>query len=150
MLEYAECMRDQGVDFPDPKPGEDGAMLVGPDPGEEPPTAAEQQEMEAADAECKGILEDVEGSLPAPSAEEQREMQDRALAFAECMREEGIDFPDPEFDEGGRMTFGVGGGPGQGGLDPGDQEFQEAQETCTEETGGMGIGAAPQPGNEQR
>ena len=149
MLEYAECMRDQGVDFPDPEPGEDGAVLVGPDPDEGPPTAAEQEELAAADAECKGILEDVEGSLPEPSPEEQREMQDRALAFAECMREAGIDFPDPEFDEGGRMTFGIGGGVGEGGVDPTDPEFQEAQEACTEETGGMGVGAAPRPGNEQ-
>ena len=137
MLEYAECMRDQGIDFPDPQMGEGGITIVGPEPGEEPPTRAEQEEMAAADAECNHILDDVEGSLPEPTPEEQQEMQDQALAFAECMREHGIDFPDPEFGEGGEVRIGLGGG-----ADFSDPDFQDAQEECQGE-GGFGVGAAP-------
>ena len=137
MLDYAECMRDEGIDFPDPQLSEDGIAVVGPEPADGPPSQAEQDEMAAADAECNHFLEDVEGSLPEPSPEQQQEMQDQALAFAECMREHGIDFPDPEFGDGGQVTIGLGGG-----VDFADPEFQDAQEACQGE-GGFGVGAAP-------
>jgi hypothetical protein len=141
MLEYAECMRDQGIDFPDPQSDGNGVVVVGPEPGDEPPTQAELDEMEDADAECRHILEDVEGALPEPSPEEQQEMQDRALEFAECMRDHGIDFPDPTFGEGGevRVGFGASGGDAPDFSDP---EFQDAQEECMGDTG-FGVGAAP-------
>ena len=38
--------------------------------------------------------------------------EESILAFTECLREEGLDIPDPEFDEGGnlrlRSLFGAG------------------------------------------
>lgn len=140
LLEYAECMRDQGVDMPDPEIGEDGSVAIVGGGGDGPPSAAEQEEFEAADAECRDIMEGVEGSLPEPTPEEQAEIRDQALAFAECMREQGIDFPDPQFGEGGRVTMGFGA---DAGIDPSDPEFQEAQEACSEGSGGFGVGFAP-------
>jgi len=75
--------------------------------------------------------------MPEPDPEQIQEMQDQALAFAECMREQGIDMPDPVFGEGGRVTQAIGG-PDGGGIDLSDEEFQEAQEACGQE-GGLGI-----------
>ena len=38
-------------------------------------------------------------------------MQEQALAFAQCMREHGIDMPDPQFgNDGNGATVGIGDG----------------------------------------
>jgi hypothetical protein len=157
MLEYAECMRDEGVDFPDPQFGENGSVaIVGPGGEDGPPSEHEVEEFEAADEACQHIMEEVERTMPEPSPEEQQEMQDRALAFAECMRDHGIDMPDPTFGEGGRVEQRF---EADQGIDPSGEEFQEAQEACAEEGGGGprigagpgaegGVGARPDGGDE--
>ena len=141
LLEYAECMRDQGIDFPDPNTNGDGMVVIGPGGGEDgPPSAAEMEEFEAADEECRHIMEEVEGELPRPDPEQEAEMRDQALAFSECMRDHGIDFPDPQFQDGGGVGIELEG------IDPEDPAFQEAQEECAGEVGGLfsaggGIGS---------
>jgi len=146
MLEYAQCMRDEGIDFPDPEfSGEGGAFSVmGPSDGG-PPTEADEAEMEAADEACRPILEDVRDSMPQPSPEEQAEMQDEMLAFAECMREQGIDWPDPVFDDDeGGLRVRVGSGEGNdGGPDPRDPDVQDAMEECGAEDGGVIVRGGP-------
>jgi hypothetical protein len=57
------------------------------------------------------------------------EEQDKILAFARCMREHGVDMPDPDFSSGG-VTFGIGGPDQKSGIDPGSETFQEAQRAC--------------------
>ncbi|MFD7406990.1 hypothetical protein ACFV7R_30910 [Streptomyces sp. NPDC059866] len=50
---------------------------------------------------------------------------DRALAYSQCMRENGVpNFPDPQADGGGIRISP------QDGLDPNSQEFQDAQQAC--------------------
>jgi hypothetical protein len=114
-LEYAECMRRNGVDMPDPSPG-GGLRLTMPEGG---PTPA----FERAERKCRKHLEDVRP--PELSEEEEREFRERALEHARCMREHGIDMPDPTFGEGGRVEMRLGGG-----IDPNDPAFQEAQREC--------------------
>lgn len=65
------------------------------------------------------------------------EFEDREealLAFAQCMRDNGVDMDDPVIGEGGGgRAFGPGGGgPGGagGGFDQFSDEFRSAQETC--------------------
>ena len=56
-------------------------------------------------------------------------MQETMLEFASCMREHGVDMPDPDFSGGGaRMQFRAGAG----GVDPESPTFQKAQEACQE------------------
>ena len=56
-------------------------------------------------------------------------MQETMLEFAACMREHGVDMPDPDFSGGGaRMQFRAGAG----GVDPESPTFQKAQEACQE------------------
>ena len=57
------------------------------------------------------------------SAAEKEEFKKAALANARCMREHGIDFPDPKFepDGGARVKIGKGLEPG-GGQVPGGAE----------------------------
>jgi hypothetical protein len=144
MVEFAECMREHGIDMPDPQVGEGGMVVIGGGPGAEgdgPPSEAEQEEMEAANEACQPILEDVRGSMPELDPEQEAEMQEEALAFAECMREHGIDMPDPVFSDGGRVTMEIGDEDGPG-FDPTDDDFQEAAEDCGGEGGFIGVGSA--------
>lgn len=129
MLEFTACMRDHGVDMPDPEVGEGGRARVtlGSDMGT-------PEEIEAAQQACEHIMEDAFGEPREMDPEEEAEMRDQMLAFAACMRDHGIDMPDPEFEDGGaRVRIGEGSGPG--GLDPDSEEFQAADEACRDEVG---------------
>jgi hypothetical protein len=74
-----------------------------------------------------------------PSDEEIQEMQDRALEAAQCMREHGYDWPDPVFEDGGRMTQTM---DSDSSIDPEDPQFQADQEECMGGEGMM-IGGGP-------
>jgi hypothetical protein len=53
------------------------------------------------------------------------------LAFAACMRENGVDMDDPQVGErGGRGFFGGGPGGADDGIDRFGEEFQAAQQAC--------------------
>ena len=123
---FAECMREQGVDVPDPTTDENGATGFAIDP--ETDVSGSRDDFEDADKKCRPILANAEP--PEISDEDQQEMQESALAFAECMREHGIDVPDPHFDEEGSVSIDVGG-PGSD-MDPEDPSpaFEKAQEQC--------------------
>jgi hypothetical protein len=116
-LDYAECMRRNGVDMPDPAPGQGGFQLIAPPGGPTP-------EFDRAQRECQKHLDDVEP--PEISEEQEREFRERALEHARCMRRHGIDMSDPTFGEGGRVEMRLEGG----NVGPDDPAFQEAQREC--------------------
>lgn len=120
-LDWAQCMREHGVDVPDPQ---NGGIRLTIGPGDD------REKVEQAQEECDHFIED---AAPQLTEEQQSAMQDAALAFAKCMREHGIDMPDPQFGDGGRVTFGQradGDGSGNPPFDPDDPAFQAAQEAC--------------------
>jgi hypothetical protein len=131
-LKFAECMRGEGIDVPDPQISEDGkvtqAMRV--------PKGVSPEKIQAAQDKCQKHQKGAGGQ--APSEEEQAKMREQALAFAQCMREQGIDFPDPQFEEGGKVIMG---GKRGSGFDPEDPDFREAQEACRDKLPGGGPGA---------
>jgi hypothetical protein len=51
-----------------------------------------------------------------------------ALDFARCMRQHGIDMPDPKFTGNGGVIQEFRSGPGNRG--PNDQKFKAAQQAC--------------------
>ena len=55
------------------------------------------------------------------------------LAFSACMREHGVDYPDPDVSGGG-ISIEIGGPDAAGGIDPSSEKFQAAQEACAAET----------------
>lgn len=111
---FAECMREHGVDMPDPDQEDGGFAIAIPD-GTDP------DDVDAAMDACKEFMPNG-GEMPKPSAEDLAQMRE----FAECMRDEGIEgFPDPSADGGIRIDSEMG-------FDPGSDEFREAQETCGE------------------
>jgi hypothetical protein len=93
-------------------------------------------EFQAANEACSELLD---GALPPMDPEQQAEAQAQALAFAQCMRDHGIDMPDPEFGEDGRVEIRANAPD-----DPRhDDDFEAAQEECNEDKGPIGPGAAP-------
>jgi hypothetical protein len=119
-LAYAKCMREHGVDMPDPKPGERGIGLLAP-------AGASRERVDDADGACRKHLEDLEP--PKLTDEQQKEFQEAALAQARCMRRHGIDMPDPTFGDDGSAQVRIG----KGGVDVEDPDFKEAQEACRRE-----------------
>lgn len=67
--------------------------------------------------------------------------EEQALAFAQCMRDNGVDFPDPTVDADGSPSFAGAFGRGQeGGFDPTDTSFQDAMTACSDLMDGLQIG----------
>jgi hypothetical protein len=124
MLKYAQCMREHGVDMPDPEPG--GGISIN---GE----GLSREQMEAAEAACKKWMDMAE---PADGGRELTEEEKQSfLDMAACMRERGYNFPDPVFD-GGRVTQKIEGGKGSpAGPGPDDPAFRKDMEECSAEAG---------------
>ncbi len=69
---------------------------------------------------------------PEIDPEQQAEQNEQLLAFAECMRREGVDFPDPDPVRG--LTIGsMRGADGEMAIDPFAPDFQRAMGSCQEE-----------------
>jgi hypothetical protein len=106
--EFAQCMREHGIDVPDPEPGHPGVTIKEPNP----------EKVRPAREACKHLLPN--GGEPEPMDPEEL---DRARERAQCMREHGIDVPDPDPNNPGiRAPEGV------------DQEkLRAAMEACRPE-----------------
>ena len=132
-LQFARCMRAHGVgDFPDPSSGGAISISGGPNSDLSPDNPTFQHAQQA----CRSLLPN--GGQP--TAQQQEQMQQRALAFSQCMRAPGVtDFPDPRF-QSGNEGFGIRlGGDGKGGdLNPNDPTFQHAQQACQSNLGMVG------------
>jgi len=138
-VEFTECMRENGVDMPDPEAGGGGFRM---EAGEEGGIDPNSEEFQAASEECSPLIEDAvpEGDRPDPA-----EIRDQLHEMTECLRDQGYDVPEP-------TVVGPGEGPPQeppaGQSDEleslqDDPEFQQAQEDCSAEAGldeGFGPG----------
>ena len=143
ILAFSQCMRDNGVpEFPDPELDAEGNFRVfgGGGPGA---LGVDQETIQAAQEECFPLIE---GILQNFVGQDFSELEDTFLEFAECMREQGIDMPDP--DSSGGFGPGAGGRAGiLGDIDPEDPEFQAAAQECQGIfEGRLGLGR-PGPGN---
>jgi hypothetical protein len=122
-LKFAGCMREQGIDMPDPDGGGQGVFKVGGGSGISP------EEFERASKACEKYREDIRPQL---SEEEQQEFKEKALAHSRCMREHGIDFPDPTFSAEGGAEVRIRAGSGSSRINPEDPKFKAAQEACAD------------------
>jgi hypothetical protein len=120
-LKHARCMREHGVDMPDPTFGPGGAVKQ-----EMRGDGADKLKMQRAEEACRKYLEAVRP--PELSPEQEQKFREEALKHARCMRAHGIDMPDPTFGEGGKVQMKIDGGPG--GIGPGNPRFEEAQKDC--------------------
>jgi len=124
---FAGCMRDNGVDMPDPD-SEGGVAITSEASGD-------MEEMDKAFEACKDFLPN--GGEPVkPSAEDLESQRE----FAKCMRENGIDMPDPDPNGGMTQALEV----------PDDVDaFNAAIEACNGEGGAsLSVGGAVPAGGE--
>lgn len=122
VLQFAACMRHQGIDLPDPQFGPDGGTFGAPPEGVDFLTSEFLDAMEA----CQSLLQSLQPGL---DPEQQAEQNEQLIAFAECMRGEGVDFPDPDPVRG--LTIGsFRGEDGSLTIDPFSSEFLAARSTC--------------------
>ncbi|MEV0133959.1 hypothetical protein AB0H83_36515 [Dactylosporangium sp. NPDC050688] len=114
MLKYAQCMREHGVDMPDPQfDGGSVTMML--------PEGTDRAKVDAANEQCKRFMPN--GGKPRKA---DPETQEKMRKFSQCMRENGVpDFPDPSEDGGIRIDGTKGGS-----LDPGSEVFKKAQKVC--------------------
>lgn len=114
LLAYAQCMRENGVpNFPDPQPGAGGIDLNGNEFDVDSPA------FKAADQACESVLP----APPADGSEDDQDGRDQMLAYARCMRDNGVaNFPDPQ----------AGGGIDLNGdlLDIDSPAFKAAEKAC--------------------
>lgn len=85
-LKFAQCMREHGVDVSDPDA--EGRVMIRSMSGDE-------AEVEAAHEACGKYMETRLGKGP-----DDPELQDKMLKYVQCMREHGVDMPDPDFSGG--------------------------------------------------
>jgi len=148
MRAFSACMKEHGVDVQVAvvADGSTSGTIGGPTVGSSGPgTAADPQagtaeefdpkKMEEADKACRDLLPS--GMMGDPNATIPPEQVEQMLGFAKCMREHGIDFPDPQFSGNG-MSIQVGGDGGDGAqaMDPMSETFQAAQKACGSELPG--------------
>jgi hypothetical protein len=140
LLAFTACMREEGIDVPDPELDAAGNLkLVSfmATAGAAAAGAGGTEALREAATACRSHLAGV--ALRFASID-RTEMQDRLLAYAGCMREHGYDLPDPDFSGAGGMMRGPFPGLGLGALD--DPAFREANESCQGVFAGLIPGGA--------
>ncbi|WP_329286541.1 hypothetical protein [Streptomyces sp. NBC_00691] len=109
---HRKCLREQGLDVPEPKPGEQGVGLtIGGD-------GMSKEKMEKAFKACK----DKAGGAGFGKEPTQAD-KDKALAYAKCMRKNGFNMPDPTFDGGAQAAMPIPQGAEK-------QKFDKAAKAC--------------------
>ena len=129
LLDWAQCMRDNGVEMDDPRLGAEGGRFGIGAGGGEPAFDPMSSDFQTAMESCGNVLE---AMRPDVDAAEEAERAEQQLVIAACMRDLGWDFPDPA----------TGGGFGaqirfldEAGIDPQDPGFQTDITSCQAEAG---------------
>ncbi|WP_238016366.1 hypothetical protein KZZ52_57970 [Dactylosporangium sp. AC04546] len=105
---FAKCMREHGVDVPDPGP--DGNLTIA--------TGADRSKVLEASEACQEFLPNG-GALKNLSPEQ----LEQARAFAKCMREHGVNMPDPDPNTGLSSFL-------KSDIDVNSPAFKAAAEAC--------------------
>ncbi|MBN6034767.1 hypothetical protein [Amycolatopsis sp. 195334CR] len=106
-VKFAQCMRENGVDMPDPEPGKGVQLKVDKN--------TPKEVVDKAQEACREFS-------PQANGKANPQMQENARKFAECMRGNGVEaFADPDPNQPGiRITPEIGEDP----------DFEKAQEAC--------------------
>ena len=121
VLEFAQCMREEGINFPDPTFDIDG------NPQFDNLEIENEEEFETAFENCEDILRNALPEQFDLDPEVEAALVDASLEFSQCMRDQGIDFPDPKPGEFGFFAFR------DADIDFGSEAVQEAFEICQPE-----------------
>lgn len=118
LLDFTQCLRDEGFNVPDPNFQQSAA---------ETQRAYEERGIDISSPEFDAAVETCEprlaGILQAFSLDDLRAFRDASVDYAVCMRENGIDLPDPDFTQGVTSIFGDD-------VDVTQPGFDEADDAC--------------------
>ena len=98
---FTACLRDYGFNIGDPELNADGTVnqqSLRQSLFQDPKFQTKGRE---ALENCLPLLQGATFAQP-PSPEDQIEFQDTLLKFAQCLRDQGLDVPDPDFTNGAR------------------------------------------------
>ncbi len=121
VLEFAQCMREEGINFPDPTFDIDG------NPQFDNLEIENEEEFENAFENCEDILRNALPEQFDLDPEVEAALVDASLEFSQCMRDQGIDFPDPKPGEFGFFAFR------DADIDFSSEAVQDAFEICQPE-----------------
>lgn len=88
-LDFASCMRGEGLDYPDP--GSDSVISI---------DAEHAEAFQDASKACTEKLGPPPGGVQEQSPQDAQQQQEDALKSAQCLRDRGFDVPDPKPNEG--------------------------------------------------
>jgi hypothetical protein len=108
LLKLAQCLREQGIDVPDPGSPEDKTYQY----------KGDQATLQRAMKACEQYTSQIPNPFDDPKA------RDAVIKYARCMREQGIDMPDPPAVNQN--------------LDPNDPKLQKAAQSCVKLLPGQG------------
>lgn len=80
---FAQCMRDEGIDMPDPSGDGSQTMQIGGN--------IDMKTFEAAGQKCRDKL----GEAPSRDGRSPEQVKEAMLKFAQCVRDAGYDYADP-------------------------------------------------------
>jgi hypothetical protein len=118
-LKFAQCMRQNGVDMPDPDSS--GRIQIRANKGN-------QATVQAAMKKCQHFMQ-AGGKLGNP---DDPKVRDQMLKFAQCMRQHGVDVPDPQPGQGIQMRVNKGS----------EAKVEAAQKACQQYAPGGGKAGA--------
>ena len=121
VLDFAQCMREEGINFPDPTFDIDG------NPQFDNLEIENEEEFESAFENCEDILRNALPEQFDLDPEVEAALVDASLEFSQCMRDQGIDFPDPKPGEFGFFAFR------DADIDFSSEAVQNAFEICQPE-----------------
>jgi hypothetical protein len=145
-LKFSKCMRDHGLDFPDPqRVGTGGIKISGRNINPNDPKT------KAAQSACQKYMQIGGGETIDPA--KRAKLQEAALNYARCMRGHGVNLPDPKLSGNGGLTFQAGPGaknsndtgPSGPGANPDSPKFKSADKACNHF-----LGDRPGPGTEEQ
>jgi hypothetical protein len=90
-VKFAQCMRQHGIDMPDPQPGKGGGFGFR---ARGPKGQLDSQKFQTAQNACRKLLPN--GGRPNLTPAQRAQFRDAALKFAQCMRAHGVNIPDPQ------------------------------------------------------
>ncbi|MFE9221425.1 hypothetical protein ACFYN3_34510 [Streptomyces lavendulae] len=110
---YRQCLRDNGVKVEEPKDGMAAGVEV-----------KDEKAFKKAEEACKGMP----GAGKEMNEEEAQQALDKAVDYAKCMRENGVDMPDPTMKDG-KLTAQ------RGDTTLSKDKIEKAQKACSDQNG---------------
>jgi hypothetical protein len=120
---FAKCMREHGIDMPDPQVN-GGKVTIQINGGE-------KKKVDAAQKACKSLMPN-DGKPKAPSAAD----LDKMRALAKCMREHGVNVPDPTAQDPGIRIQGGEKSKVDAVMKACDPDFGKGEHSTSSEGGG--------------